>query len=215
MTREEFAQACAAPLEAAFGKQDKTALEMYYSFLKDLGVDLLAAAVAKCICETKWCPKIAEIRSAAADIASGQWQQLSVGEAWALAQKAIPLLPHPDVGGSYDRARAAVPQVVFEAMQAAGLRALCDNSPIWAAKAFAAVWPEIAARDRKRLVAPPSVVKAIDHHRNMIASQVARIGMEAPDGKAKPDTKDSQVAQRLGVAGGNHGAMVPVLPPPY
>jgi len=181
MSDSDFATACAGPIEAAYGPQDVTLIRMYRSFLGDIPVDVLAAAVARCVCESKWVPRIAEIRAAAADIAHGEWAPLSAGEGWRHAQNALRIL-HPDLPDSAAKARSAVPDTVWEAMIAAGIRTLADAKPTFAEKAFVEAFRPIAERERRRRLAPPSVVAAVEQHRRMnqlpSAANVAAIGVE-------------------------------------
>jgi hypothetical protein len=182
MTDLEFANACAGPLEAAYGGMDVSTVRMYRSFTDDMDPETLAAAVAKCVAEMKWRPKIAEIRQAAVDIVRGQFQEASAGEAWKQAQVALRTL-HPDLPDSAAKARESVPGVVWEALQAAGVRRLQDSAPAWAEKAFREAYIPIAAREQKRAMALPSVRAAIEQNQAKqlsaaTSAAVAKIGVE-------------------------------------
>lgn len=220
MTRQEFVTACSGPLEAAYSRMDPATIEMYYSFLKDMDVQLLATSVAKLICETKWCPKIAEIRSAAIDIVRGQFSELTVGEAWAIAHRAVCKIDL-DIDGSLARALRDVPEPVRAAMRSVGINRLINATGEFqqreSRKWFEDAYSGIVARQKKEALATPDIKKAISANRlpALAASALSRIGMEDTHGKDKPDAANPQMAQGHGLDCGRDGAMVSFQPPPY
>lgn len=164
---------------------DPVAVRMYKSFLEDFAPDLLAAAVAKCIGESKWLPKIAEIRQAAIEIVRGDVQELSASEAWGHAQRAIRRIDF-EVDGSLGRARALVPPMVWEAMQNVGLTLLVNSAPQFIAKTFQEAYLALLSRERKLLLATPQVRREIEANRaaaalplpSLVGAVAGRIGCE-------------------------------------
>lgn len=164
MTKIEFAKHCSGPLEAAFGTMASASVETYFAFLGDIELSLLAAAVAKCIAESKWLPKIAEIRTAAADIVQGQVQELSASEAWGFAQKAIGRIDF-EIPHTLERAKASMPPLVWEAIQNSGLRELIYGQGTWPQKIFTDAYNAVLSRERKLRLLPPQVKREIESRR--------------------------------------------------
>jgi len=164
---------------------DATAVEVYYSFLSDLDAGLLSAAVAKCIAEMKWLPKIAEIRTAAADISTGQVQEMSASEAWGLAQKVVRRVDF-EIPHTIGKARELVPSLVWEAIQNAGLRELIYGEGTWPQKIFTDAYNAVLSRERKRLLLPEQLRQEIESRREMkhlkrdalISQAIGQIGTE-------------------------------------
>ena len=178
MTQQEFASACSGPLESVYGAIDTTTVRMYFSFLGDFEPKLLAAAVAKCICELKWLPKISEIRQAAVEIARGTVKEMTVAEAWGHAFAAIKAIDF-DSDGSVDRAIAKIPAKVYEAMKAAGLGNLVNGKREWACKLFSEAYRDLMDRERRELLACPQVRREIEERRAVLrlppTDQVKRV----------------------------------------
>lgn len=170
MTPEEFAVACLGPIEATYGSVDIFHARMLHSTLGDIPPELLAAATLKHIAESKWLPKPAEIRVAAMEIASeaSGAAELSAGEAWGFALKAIRRIDY-DIDGSVERARKLVPAMVWEAMQNVGVSTLVNaEGPIQTVqlqRLFHEAFNALVTRERKLLLAPPQVRQAIEEQR--------------------------------------------------
>ena len=185
MTEQEFLTVCLAPIEAAYGPVELFTARMYRSMLIDLDRDILAAATAKCIAEIKWLPKIAELRSAAVDIARGDVQEMTPTEAWGHALTAIRRIDF-DVPGSMGRAKDRVPPLVWEAMQNVGLTALVNSHPQFMQKVFFDAYSALVSRERKLLLATPQVRRAIEAQRaaarlpisGLVGSVAGRSGCE-------------------------------------
>ncbi len=171
MTRAEFAKTCSGPLEAAYGPMETSLVEVYFSFLSDLDLPLLSVAVAKCIAELKWLPKIAELRSAAADVVQGQVQEMSASEAWGFAQKAIRRVDF-EIAHTIESARALVPPLVWEAIQNSGLRELIYGQGTWPQKIFTDAYNAVLARERKTRLLPPQVRREIESRRSEDAGRL-------------------------------------------
>ena len=164
MTREEFGHSMAY-LTAAIGKAlAYESLEVYYDLLGDLEPAVLLTSIKRVVLEHRWAsfPTVAELREAAAETVAGEVKMLAPAEAWRLAWQAIGRID-PDVEGSYARATAGLPPIVVVAMETFGINAFAyGNEPIGVVRGqFLKVYEQLASRQKRELMLPPSVRKAI------------------------------------------------------
>lgn len=185
MSRVEFLKVMAA-LTAGTGKDiTADAKEVYFDCLGDLTVDVFGVAAKRVLMEHRWAtfPSIAELREAAAETMQGAVKELSSGEAWALAWRAVGNID-PEVSGSFARAVEGFPIIVVEAMKTYGINALCyGDEPVGVVRGqFLKIFDQLAARDRRKALMPVPLAQAIESHgKRIIERAAARIG-ELTDG---------------------------------
>lgn len=185
MNREEFAR-IAGVLTLGTGKPLTTdAAEVYFDCLGDLSFEVMKIAAKRVLMEHRWAtfPSIAELREAAAETMQGAVKELSSGEAWALAWRAVGNID-PEVSGSFARAVEGFPLIVVEAMKTYGINALCyGDEPVGVVRGqFLKIFDQLAARDRRKALMPVPLTQAIESHgKRIIERAAARIG-ELTDG---------------------------------
>ena len=186
MNREEFAR-IAGVLTLGTGKPlTPDAAEVYFDCLGDLSFEVMKIAAKRVLMEHKWAtfPSIAELREAAAETMMGSVKELSSGEAWAMAWRAVGNID-PEVSGSISRGTEDLPPLVVEAMRTYGINALCyGNEPVGVVRGqFLKIFDQLAARDRRKALMPAPLRQAIESRVNggIIERAAARIG-ELTDG---------------------------------
>lgn len=173
MTREDFAR-IAAVLTLGTGKPLTTdAAEVYFDCLGDLSFDVAKIACKRVLMEHKWAtfPSIAELREAAAETLQGTVKELTSGEAWAMAWRAVGCID-PEISGSYSRGVAHLPPIVVEAMEAYGINPLCyGKEPVGVIRGqFIKIFDGLAARDKRRALMPKKLTAQIEANRNELLS---------------------------------------------
>jgi hypothetical protein len=126
MTKLDFLQIMGY-LGAAIGRDlPEKSMDVYFDLLGDLPAEVMFTAARRVILEHKWTtfPRIAEIREAALQTLRGKVTEISPAEAWQLGWRAASRID-PEIDGSLERACQSLPPLVFEAMKAFGINALC------------------------------------------------------------------------------------------
>lgn len=188
MTREEFAKVVVA-LSLGTGKSiTSEATEVYFDCLGDLPFDVMKIATKRVLLEHRWAtfPSIAELREAAAQTNQGTVAELSSGEAWALAWRAVGAID-PEVSGSYARGVKGLPALVVEAMEAYGINPLCyGKEPVGVIRGqFIKIYEQLAVREKRTALLPPKLTTQIESRRTeSIQQALAAIG-EPSDGNVR------------------------------
>ncbi len=171
MNLEEFAKIVLF-LEASTGKpidlpgpKAQARMEVYFGLLGDLDYSVMMIAAQRVVLEHPWAtfPSIAELRQAAAETIHGQIRELSPAEAWDMAWKAAGAIDL-EIEGSFERRTEGLPLIVLEAMRVFGIPALCyGKEPVGVVRAqFTKIYEQLAARDKRRALFPPSVKDSIE-----------------------------------------------------
>ena len=194
MSRQEFAKIFAY-VSIAIGKQLPTeAIEVYYDLLGDLDQHVLQITAKRVVLEHKWAtfPSVAEFREAAAETMRAEVKELSPAEAWEMAWKAARRIDL-EIDGSFDRACAALPPIVVEAMRSFSIPALIHGKePVGVVRGqFLKIFEQLAARDRRAALLPDGIKRdlaAIGQKRNAlpirIVDALSQIGVESETGVA-------------------------------
>lgn len=198
MTRKEFSEGlyflaagCRQALEAP-------TLEAYFALLGDLSAETFREACRVVLLSHKYAtlPSIAELREAALMVENARNPQLTAGEAFAIAREAAGNVDMDIIGpfkvrnyqtGEWDvypsqeaYALRDVPEPVVKAMRAFGLREFCyAEDPTGVVRAqFTKVFEQIAARDQRTALMPPSVREFLDNKRDadLVQKTLAQIG---------------------------------------
>lgn len=177
MTLAEFLPWMAYISTAIQKPLSEEAATVYFDLLGDLPVEVLKAAAKRVCLEHKWSsfPNPAEIREAAAKVARGPAGELSPAEAWAKAWHEINSRIDPELEYTIERARKSLPPLVWEAIRAMGIPALCyGNEPVSVFRAqFTKIYEQLQARDHRDALLPPDARQAIPEKpvpRNLPAS---------------------------------------------
>lgn len=202
MTRVDFIKVMAA-LTAGTGKDlSADAKEVYFDCLNDLSVEVFGLAAKRVLMEHRWAtfPSIAELREAAAETQRGTVKELSSGEAWALAWRAVGGID-PEVSGSYARGVSGLPPLVVEAMDAYGINPLCyGKEPVGVIRGqFIKIYDQLAAREKRRALLPASLTAQIEAHapNNILQLATARIG-EPNNGTVRVDARGAAAVRPRG-----------------
>jgi hypothetical protein len=167
VTREEFGRVIAYITAGTSKTLSPDSLEVYFDLLGDLRFEVLLAAAKRVMLEHPWAtfPSVAELREAAVGALRGKISGLSPAEAWDKAWAAAARID-PEVEGSFDRAiaKTKVPPLVVEAMRAFGIYSLCcGQDPVSVMRGqFMKIYEQLAARDERLALMPPSVKQAIE-----------------------------------------------------
>ena len=190
MSRSEFAGVMAY-LGVGIGKPlGPESLAVYFDCLGDLSLETLQIAAKRVLMEHKWAtfPSIAELRAAASETARAVVKELSAGEAWEMAWRAIGRIDL-EIDGSLQRALSGLPPIVVEAMKEMGIPALVyGKEPVGVLRGqFVKFFEGIAARDQRTALLPAKVKQQIattDRPKNLMAPLKAMEQLGAmPDGE--------------------------------
>lgn len=187
MTNKEFSEiigyleaAIGRPIAEGTGKDaDKirhARMKVYYDLLGDLPVEALRVGVKRVALTWRYpsFPSVAEIREFAFDASRGAVGQISAGEAWAMATKAISKVD-VDIPGSVERHTSNLPPIVLEAINAFGFKAMytIPSRNMEAARAqFRKIFEELQNRDTALGILPANVAEKI----NSIGEEKKRLG---------------------------------------
>lgn len=201
MTKAEFATVVAY-LEAACSKpiyvpqagetaemirtQTDYRIRVYYDLLGDLTLDALQAGAKRVVLEHPWAtfPSVAELRAAAVQAAKGAVTELTAGQAWELAWKAVGRIDM-EIPHTIEPALAGLPKSVRRAMDAYGLTSLVyGKEPLTVVRAqFERFFNDLAEADARRALLPASLVQQIEQQgkpalSGPLAEAIERIGKE-------------------------------------
>lgn len=154
MASESQIKAVFGMLSAAYPQAGVTAatLAVYVRTLADLDPQILDAAAADCISRLKFFPTVAEIREAAAQVASLRFGPPSPGEAWAEVVSAIREV------GSWGSPSWSHPRIGEAVRQVGGWRNLCLSENQAADRArFLEIYAEASRREAYDAVTLPEV----------------------------------------------------------
>lgn len=197
MTATEFAKGILYLSAGLNRPMSDEALEPYFDLLGDLDYETFIKACRAVLLTHKWntFPTIAELREAAFAV-SGPSNQLTAGEAFAIAREAAGNVDMDIIGpyrvrnyktGEWEiypsqeaYALRDVPAPIVQAMRAFGLREFCyATDPTGVVRAqFTKVFEQITARDQRTALMPPSVREFLDNKRDsdLVQKSLSQIG---------------------------------------
>jgi hypothetical protein len=159
-------------------------MDVYFDLLGDLPAEVFFTAAMRVILEHKWAtfPSVAELREAASQTLLGKVTEISSAEAWQLAWRAASRID-PEIDGSLERACKSLPPLVFEAMKAFGINALCyGKEPVGVVRGqFMKIFEQLAAREKREALFPQRLTNTIRGALPMkVAEAITDIGRMEP-----------------------------------
>jgi hypothetical protein len=180
MTREEWLEIHAYIASGSGKSLNVDAMRVYFDLLGDLPFAAMRTAAQRVLIEHPWStfPSIAELREAATATLRGAVADLSPGEAWSLAWRAIGRID-PEQEGSIERGLDGLPRLVTEAVTAMGIPALCfGKEPVGVLRGqFMKIFEQLSAREKRQSLLPPQVMQAISRNGKTLREMTARIGV--------------------------------------
>ena len=196
MTKFEFSENLNFLAAGVRQSLDTKTIETYYAMLGDLPSDTFRDACRVVLLTHKYAnlPSIAELREAAVSVSKAFDQQLTAGEAWAIASDAATKIDL-DIVGPYrvkigrewkeyesqaDAVLESVPHSVASAMMTFGLSSICGaTGPEGVVRAqFTKVFEQLEERNKRIALLPPDLREFLENKRanTMLDKALAGLG---------------------------------------
>lgn len=179
MTRAEFATVMAYLATAINKPLSEAGTIVYFDLLGDVPLKVLEGAVRRVALEHKWAsfPSVAEIREAVVEAQRGS--KITPADAWDMVWRAAARID-PEVEGSLERATKGMPPLVFKAMKAFGISALCcGKEPVGVIRGqFMKMFENFAVKEDRKALLPPRLREQIAAMGQM-PQDVKRIGSDS------------------------------------
>lgn len=176
-------------LIAAYPKSDvgETQVAVYKKMLSDIPTDLLEAAILQIVAESKWFPKVSEVREKAHELHRAAAGVDSPEEAWETVQRAIRTIG--PAKAFYNGRPRFHNQLTARAIDSVGWKEILTTDKPGVTRAhFLKVYKALLERDEQEQRYLPEVAQLVDG----LAEQMR---LEAPDPKSEaPQLKDGDRA---------------------